>query len=186
MNHLFNGALHASLHLDLEPLVERLGATSRQRAFIQALNRNTALRSIEIPFATRDFLLCEELWTFCRTCPSLRVCGIVHGREPINEQSLRALRRCLSAFAQNSNGFPKQLEFTEIGIEDDSVDDSPIWMDMAEVIGSFDALKTLCCRACPRTMNRWILDLEGLLLNPSIKNVELSQLVESGRYSWSL
>lgn len=160
-------------HWNLEPVVERIGTTLRQRrAFIRALNNNTTIRSIEIPCSMRDFLRCEELWTFCRTNPSLRACEIAQGRDPVNEQSLRALQICLSALSQNSNGFPKELEFTEIGIEDDSVDDSPLWMDITEVIGSFDTLETLRCRACPRTLNRYI--LEGLLLNPSIKSVELS------------
>lgn len=119
----------------------------------------------------RNFLLCEELWDFCRTSPSLRVCGFVHGREPIDEKSLRVLRRCLSSFAQNSNGFAKELQFTEISI-DDGFENSLVWTDIAEVIRSFDALDTLNLCVCPLALLKWI--LEGLLLNPSIKNVEIS------------
>ena len=119
----------------------------------------------------RNFLLCEELWGFCRTSPSLRVCGFVHGREPMDERSLGVLRRCLSSFAQNSNGFAKELQFTEIIIED-GYENSLVWTDIAEVIRSFDALDTLNLCACPLALLKWM--LEGLLLNPSIKNVEVS------------
>ena len=65
--------------LDLEPFLETLRSTVSQRLFIEALGQCTSLRSIQIPFGFKNFLLCEELTTFCRTSPSLRVCGFVHG-----------------------------------------------------------------------------------------------------------
>lgn len=92
MKRFIRDRIRGDHRLDLEPFIERLGTTARQRIFIEALHQSTSLRSIQIPFALRNFLLCEDLWDFCRTSPSLRVCGFVHGREPIDERSLGVLR----------------------------------------------------------------------------------------------